>query len=322
MIDFLLGLYFASLVARGWLRGLVREAMDLVGLVLGIALAFRLAPSAGNALSEMFGTAPELSQLLGGVGVFVTVGILASIAARYLQRIFTLPGLNLPNRVGGSTLALGWGVFLATLVLSLLVVLPVPPTLADQVERSVAARALTAPSSPVQDAFQAVAGDRILQSLLELRDLVGARRVIVEEDETLSIPPADPADLETDERAAGRVFDLLNRARVEAGLDPLAWSDALAEVGEGHAFEMYTMGYFSHHSPVTGGPADRVEAAGIPYRIMGENLALAATPEGAHQGLMDSPGHRRNILLPEFRRVGIAVVRGPLGLMVVQVFTG
>ncbi|MGH2722992.1 MAG: CAP domain-containing protein [Actinomycetota bacterium] len=37
---------------------------------------------------------------------------------------------------------------------------------------------------------------------------------------------------------------------------------------------------------------------------------------------MESPGHRENILRPEFRRVGIGVVSGPLGLMVVQVFTG
>jgi uncharacterized protein YkwD len=37
---------------------------------------------------------------------------------------------------------------------------------------------------------------------------------------------------------------------------------------------------------------------------------------------MDSPGHRANILGSEFATVGIAVVRGPLGLMTVQVFTG
>jgi len=56
--------------------------------------------------------------------------------------------------------------------------------------------------------------------------------------------------------------------------------------------------------------------------VAGENLALAATVGEAHQGLMGSPGHRENILRAEFRRVGVAVVVGPLGLMTVQVFTG
>jgi uncharacterized protein YkwD len=68
--------------------------------------------------------------------------------------------------------------------------------------------------------------------------------------------------------------------------------------------------------------ADRLEAAGITYVVAGENLALAATATDVHTGLMGSPGHRENILRPEFRRVGVAVVAGPLGLMTVQVFTG
>ena len=54
----------------------------------------------------------------------------------------------------------------------------------------------------------------------------------------------------------------------------------------------------------------------------GENLALAASAEEVHSGLMASPGHRANIESGDFNRVGIGVVSGPLGLMTVQVFTG
>jgi uncharacterized protein YkwD len=67
---------------------------------------------------------------------------------------------------------------------------------------------------------------------------------------------------------------------------------------------------------------DRLAAAGAVYSLAGENLALAATPNQVHEGLMGSPGHRENILRPEFNRVGVAVVEGPLGLMAVEVFTG
>lgn len=322
MIDFLAGLFFASLAVRGWLRGFVREGMDLVGLILGIALAFRLASPVEALFADTLGTSPEVSQLLGGFAVFLGVGIAASIVAHYLQRLVGLPGLNLPNRLGGSALALAWGVFIATLVFSLLMVVPAPRSVEAAVEGSTVAHSLTRPGSPSRSLFQAVAGDRIIEALLNLRELVGGRRVVVEEGERITFAPADPAQLRVDAEAARRVFELLNRARVEAGLEPLAWSDALARVAEAHAMEMYTMGYFAHRSPVTGGPADRVEAAGIPYLVVGENLALATSPEAAHEGLMESPGHRENILRPQFRRVGIAAVEGPLGLMVVQVFTG
>jgi uncharacterized protein YkwD len=67
---------------------------------------------------------------------------------------------------------------------------------------------------------------------------------------------------------------------------------------------------------------DRLQAESISYRVAGENLALAATANEVHEGLMDSPGHRANILGESFGALGIAVVRGPLGLMTVQVFTG
>jgi uncharacterized protein YkwD len=81
-------------------------------------------------------------------------------------------------------------------------------------------------------------------------------------------------------------------------------------------------GYFSHTSPITGSVAERMADAGIPYVIVGENLALAATSRTVHKGLMDSPSHRANIVGPGFTRLGVGVVRGPLGLMVVQVFSG
>lgn len=321
MIDFLLGLFFTSLLVRGWLRGLVREAFDLAGLALGIVLAFRLGSSTGTLIGELTGLSAEVSRLAGGLVIFLLVGLVAAVAAHYLQRVVSLPGLNMPNRLGGAGLAVTWGIFLATIVLSLLMVLPVP-ALTQQVEGSVVARALTEPESPSRRLFQTLAGDRIVEALLNLRRVIGGPRVILEEGQTINFPAADPADLAVDVRAGRQIFELVNQARVEAELEPLAWSDSLAKVGEDHAWEMYTMGYFAHDSPRTGGPADRVERAGIPYSITGENLALAATPAAGHEGLMESPGHRENILRPEFRRLGIGVVSGPLGLMVVQVFTG
>jgi uncharacterized protein YkwD len=115
---------------------------------------------------------------------------------------------------------------------------------------------------------------------------------------------------------------LVNRERIDEGLDPVAWSAALTEVGLGHAVEMYAEGYFGHVSPVTGTVGDRLDTAGIVFVVAGENLALAATAEDVHAGLMSSAGHRRNILMGSYRRVGIAVLSGPLGLMTVEVFTG
>ena len=56
----------------------------------------------------------------------------------------------------------------------------------------------------------------------------------------------------------------------------------------------------------------RVQDAGLPFDKLAENLAEAATPEDAHETLMASPGHRRNVLNPELRRVGIGMIPAQL----------
>lgn len=322
MIDLAILALLCLLLIRGWARGFVREGMDLVGLVLGTLLAFRVGPVVGTVIAAMANTSDEAARLIGGFVVFFAVGIGAAFATRAIERRARMPGLNLVNRAGGAGLAAAWGAFLATLLLTMAVVLPMPPAVADSIDDSAFARTLTDPDGLPQELFTGLSGDRIIETMLNLREVVGTRRVIVEPGSVVELPPADPDRLATSEEAAREIYDLVNRARIDAGLDPLAWSDALAEVGRGHAFEMYLDGYFAHTSPVTGDVGDRLASAGITYSVAGENLALAATVQEVHGGLMDSPGHRANIEADFYRRIGIAVVEGPLGLMTVQVFTG
>lgn len=322
LIDFLALLLLAYLLVRGWTRGFVREAFDLAGLIVGIILAFRLAPLVGALFTALFGFSEPVARLIGGSVVFFAVGAGAAIATRLIEGRFSMPGLNGVNRAGGASLAAAWGVFVATLVMTIGVILPMPPTVAGYFDDSLVARTLTDPDGLPQDVFTDVAGDRIVEAMLNLRELVGDRKVVIGPGESLEIPPADPDDLERDRNAAEEIFEKVNASRVEAGLQPLRWSGDLANVAVGHAREMYVEGYFAHESPRTGNVGDRLRAAEFSYRLAGENLALAATPNEVHNGLMDSPGHRANILGSDFTTVGIAVIRGPLGLMTVQVFTG
>ena len=322
MLDFVLGLYFAELLVRGWLRGFVKEALDLAGMLIGLALAFRLSGPAGSVVQALTGVSDPTAPLLGGVAVFLIVGLGATVLSHYLSKVARLPGLNMSNRVLGSLFALSWALFLATLVLSLVRVLPLPDSAHTAIDESRVASKLTDTDFVTQQAFSAISGDEIISNLLNLEEILGDRSVILDEDDRIEFEPVPLEELEDAPDAAQEVFELLNLARLEANQEPLAFSEGLASVAIGHARAMYGQGYFSHVSPVTGSVADRVDAAGIPYRVVGENLALAVTPSQVHAGLMDSPGHKENILRSTFRRVGIAAIKGPMGYMVVQVFSG
>ena len=128
-------------------------------------------------------------------------------------------------------------------------------------------------------------------------------------------------DLAISSEDEAEMLALVNAERSLVGLPALVADPELAAVARLHAIEMFNEGYFSHDSPNTGTPFDRLSARGVQYRFAGENLAFAPDVEGAHEGLMDSPGHRANIVEPGYRRVGIGAVESTLhGTMYVQVF--
>jgi uncharacterized protein YkwD len=85
---------------------------------------------------------------------------------------------------------------------------------------------------------------------------------------------------------------------------------------------MLARGYFSHYTPEGLSPFDRMTQAGIAYTSAGENLAFSPNVQLAMQGLMQSPGHRANILSKDYGKVGIGVIDGGIyGEMFVQEFT-
>lgn len=110
--------------------------------------------------------------------------------------------------------------------------------------------------------------------------------------------------------AEKRLFALVNRDRQAAGLPPLVWDDRVTAVSRAHSEDMRTAKFVAHISPTTGAAADRVRAAGIKTAVVLENVARAYGVGEAHAGLMNSPGHRANVLSTAATHVGIGVVLG------------
>ena len=122
--------------------------------------------------------------------------------------------------------------------------------------------------------------------------------------EALACAPPPMAELEIHLAA-------VNAERSQAGRPPLALSPDLSSIAQGHACDMARRGYFSHTSPDGQSMMDRARRAGASgLCAMGENIAQGQSDvPTVVASWMRSPGHRRNILDPEFRLVGFG--RGP-----------
>lgn len=113
--------------------------------------------------------------------------------------------------------------------------------------------------------------------------------------------PLDP------ERAAAELFELLNQARRKANLRPLQSDARLRSIALAHSEDMAQHHFFGHVSPSTGTPTDRMDRAGAVASKYGENVARGPNAKSAYDLLMDSPGHRANMLRNDFTHVGIGV---------------
>jgi uncharacterized protein YkwD len=124
--------------------------------------------------------------------------------------------------------------------------------------------------------------------------------------------------------AEKKMYDLVDADRRRAGLPPLERDQRLAKIARSHSADMAAHGFVGHISPTTGSAADRLKAARIDAALILENVARAYSPEEAERGLMDSPGHRANLLNPQPARLGIGVAAlesgGQRELLVTQLF--
>lgn len=117
------------------------------------------------------------------------------------------------------------------------------------------------------------------------------------------------------------LFELLNHERVAHDLPELKWDDALFKAAREHALLMLDLNILEHQLPGEPGLQERITATGARFTFIAENIAIGKDSATIHNGWMDSPGHRANILSPRVTSVGIAAVRGTAGLFAVQDFS-
>lgn len=117
-----------------------------------------------------------------------------------------------------------------------------------------------------------------------------------------------------------QLFKLLNIERENGGAEKLSWDPKLAQAALAHSRKLADHAALSHRFSGEAELDQRVGATGSRFNAVAENVASASTVEEAHLALMNSPGHRANIMDPKYNAVGIAIVERDKTLYVTQDF--
>ncbi len=314
IIDGLLGAVVVLSVWGGWRRGLLLAGTDLLALAASIAGAFWLYPHGARIAEQQGWGLGVWAAPLAFLGAYVLIRlVLGAVLAGLLRAVPRPLHAHAANRVLGLAPGLANGLINATIVAMVLLALPLSDGFSRLMRGSVLADRLAVSAGWLEAALRPIFDPALDRTLGKLTIEPGSQEVV-----SLPFTVAD-ASPRPDLEAAMLV--LLNEERRAHGLAPLEADPKAAEVARMHSRDMFARGYFAHVSPEGEDAFERMRHAGLRFGAAGENLALARTLPMAHQGLMNSSGHRANILRPAFRRVGIGILDGGrYGLMVTQNF--
>lgn len=310
-IDLLLIIIILMSVWAGWRKGFILSIIELASLLGSVVVAFLFYENVAAWLQGYFGawTLP-----LAFIGTMIATSILISIILHIILRDASREvhhhGIN---KFLGLFPGLAKGLINAVIVAALLLSVPLWEGLTVKARESNIANRLAIPVEWLDELLSPVFDEAVEQSINKLT-------IHPESDKTVPLHftvsnPKIREDLEA------KMLEMVNEERVQQGLPPVKADPEMATVARAHSRDMLARGYFSHYSPEGKTLNDRLRAKSVRFLTAGENLAIAPTLKMAHSGLMNSPGHRANILNPAYGRLGIGILdAGIHGIMVTQNF--
>ncbi len=312
-VDFVILGTLIFFILESFGRSLITEVLDFLGFLLAFFISFNYYNFLAKFFEDQFSLPHGLSLVIGFLATWFLTESIFFLLIRFIPISWS------KIRVKGEFVlamipAFLRGIIFISLFLVLIGTFPIQPNLKKAIQDSKVGSLIQKFAyqfeQPVKNVFGGVTSDSL--TFLTIKPKTDER---VE----LGFQTAEFNINEADERV---MVEFLNKERSSRGLSELRFDHTLRGVGRVHSADMFRRGYFSHYSPEGKTVADRASENGVDFLVIGENLAYAPSVELAHKGLMNSEGHKANILSEDYHKIGIGVMDGGVyGKMFTQVFS-
>lgn len=319
-IDLAIIIVIIIYLLEGYALGFIKGVADFLSFVLSFLFGLTFYSIFGDFLVNTFNIPRGFGNALG----FFLGAFLCEIALTILFRLVVLPFIfrriekikypKKAEKIAGVFPGFSSAIVLLSFVLTMVVSLPLSPFLKNLVASSRLGEPLVSNIQGFDKELNNVFGGAVNDALTFL--------TVEPKSEELLTLNFTTTNISVDRDSEIEMLELVNEERGKAGLSEVVEDPALREVARAHCEDMFARGYFSHYTPEGKSPFDRMVEKDIIFEFAGENLALAPSTKFAMQGLMNSPGHRANILSENFGRLGVGVIDGGIyGEMFCQEFT-
>lgn len=317
IIDVILVLVIILSIWRGYQKGFLLGLLEMAGWLGSLLLTFLSYPYVVRWLDERATNQSVWLLPLVFIGCFfvirLIIGALINLILSAVPEHIHKSGVN---RTTGIIPGLLNGLIYAAILATILLIVPLSDQVSSLARDSMLATKFTEPVAKVEEKLSPVFEDAVKRTIgkMTVDNSESESEKFVKLHYTVKEPEARP-DLEA------QMLVMVNEERVKQGLKPVVADPEMTAVARKHSTDMFARGYFSHFTPEGKDPFDRMKADKVKFLAAGENLALARNVRMAHEGLMNSPGHRENILRPTYGRLGIGIMDGGIyGIMVTQNF--
>ncbi|MBI2404591.1 CvpA family protein [Candidatus Gottesmanbacteria bacterium] len=301
----------------GWETGLVQLGAHFIAFLTSLWLAVKFHAPVGSFFTEKFGIGAVWTNVLGYLVVGFATNIILNELLNFL--ITFLPKKlehSIVNKALGTVLSVINGLIIVAFFLLIVVALPLRGTVKRDIRESLIGRRLVVLSERYGGQVKSALDEQVREAI---------KFLTVEPKSTERIPldvTLQSSDVSLDEASEKRMLELVNEERTKAGVKPLDTDNTIVTIARLHSKDMFIRRYFSHYDPDGHDALYRLLNGKVSLTVAGENIAYAPDVDVAHSGFMNSEGHRRNILDPQFHRIGIGVIDGGIyGKMFTQNFT-
>lgn len=314
-IDLVIILILTFYVTEAFRHGFWIILADFMSFFGSLVLSLRFYKYIASFLKLNFALNISIANAIGYLfAAIIFESILSFIASYLIHKLPEKLKKHKLNKLLGIAPGIGEGLVIIAFLLTLMMALPIKPQIKIDITDSRIGNTILEKTSIFERSLNEVFGGVINDSLTYFTVNPNSKEAVSLDIKTL--------DLTVDEKAESDLFALVNNERRKLAIPELTWEANMIPIARNYAKDMWTRAYFSHISPEGNDVGDRLRISGINYNYAGENLALAPTTKTAYSGLMNSKGHRENILDPRFTKIGIGVIDNKVyGKMFVQVFT-